>query len=35
VPPNPLADPQQPSDLLLYRLAKLTASAGRLVRRLC
>jgi len=33
--PNPLADPQQPSDLLLYRLAKLTASAGRLVTRLC
>ena len=35
MPPNPLADPQQPSDLLLYRLAKLTASAGRLVTRLC
>ena len=30
-----LAAPQQPNDLLLYRLAKLTASAGRLVTRLC
>lgn len=35
MPPNTLADPHQPSDLLLYRLAKLTASAGRLVTRLC
>jgi DNA-binding MarR family transcriptional regulator len=30
-----LADPQQATDLLLYRLAKLHASAARLVTRLC
>ena len=29
-----LADPQQPSDLLMYRLHKLSASSGRLVTRL-
>ncbi len=29
-----LADPQQPSDLLVYRLHKLSASSGRLVTRL-
>ena len=33
-PPSALADPQLPSDLLLYRLAKLAASSGRLVTRL-
>lgn len=32
---SPLANPQQPADLLLYRLAKLSASSGRLVTRLC
>lgn len=33
--PSPLADPQHPADLLLYRLAKLAAASGRLVTRLC
>ncbi len=33
--PSPLANPQQPSDLLLYRLAKVAAASGRLVNRLC
>jgi len=32
---HPLTDPQQASDLLLYRLAKLAAVAARLVTRLC
>ncbi|GAB2456402.1 hypothetical protein GCM10027082_03980 [Comamonas humi] len=32
---HPLTDPQQASDLLLYRLAKLTAVSARLVTRLC
>lgn len=30
-----LADPQQPADLLLYRIAKLAATSARLVNRLC
>ncbi|MFG5776197.1 MarR family winged helix-turn-helix transcriptional regulator [Comamonas sp. J-3] len=34
-PSASLTQPQQPSDLLLYRLSKLTASAARLVTRLC
>lgn len=33
-PPSSLANPQLPSDLLLYRLTKLTAATGRLVTRL-
>lgn len=33
--PASLAAPEQPAELLLYRLAKLTACAGRLVTRLC
>ena len=32
---HPLTDPQQASDLLLYRLAKLSAVSARLVTRLC
>ena len=33
--PSSLANPQQPSDLLLYRLAKVAAASGRLINRLC
>lgn len=33
--PPMLTDPQQASDLLLYRLAKLASASGRLVTRLC
>ena len=32
--PSSLANPQQPGDLLMYRLHKLSAAAGRLVTRL-
>ena len=32
---SPLSDPRQPTELLFYRLAKLSAITGRLVTRLC
>ncbi|QNP47224.1 MarR family winged helix-turn-helix transcriptional regulator [Diaphorobacter aerolatus] len=35
LPSSSLTDPQQPSQLFLYRLSKLHASAGRLITRLC